>query len=97
MAALILKILLLLLLVQGLVKFIVFFFVGYDFRRRRLDKSYDPGSGIFPPVLGSLAAGEIARAAGFAHQDDVVRNTGFSEKALEGNFVYGHAVCLGDL
>src|ERR1700722_16420341 len=40
MAALILKILLLLLLTQGLVKFIVFFFVGYDFRRRRLDKSY---------------------------------------------------------
>jgi len=40
MAALILKILLLLLLTQGLIKFIVFFFVGYDVRRRRLDKSY---------------------------------------------------------
>ncbi len=40
MAALILKILLLLLLVQGLVKFVVFFFVGYAYRRRRLDKSY---------------------------------------------------------
>ena len=40
MAALVLKILLVLLLTQGLVKFIVFFFVGYDNRRKRLDKSY---------------------------------------------------------
>jgi hypothetical protein len=40
MAALILKILLLLLLIQGLLKFVVFFFVGYTYRRKRLDKSY---------------------------------------------------------
>jgi hypothetical protein len=40
MAALILKILLLLLLTQGLVKFVVFFFVGYNYRRKQLDKSY---------------------------------------------------------
>ena len=40
MAALVLKILLVLLLTQGLVKFIVFFFVGYGYRRRQLDKSY---------------------------------------------------------
>jgi len=40
MASLILKILLALLLFQALVKFIVFFFVSYNYRRKQLDKSY---------------------------------------------------------
>lgn len=40
MAALILKILMTIFVLQALVKFYVFFFVGYPGRRKRLDKSY---------------------------------------------------------
>ena len=35
----------------------------------------DPG--IFSSFLGSLAAGQVAGAACFADQDDVLRHTGF--------------------
>jgi len=40
MASLILKILMTLFVIQGLIKFYVFFFVKYEVRRKQLDKSY---------------------------------------------------------
>src|ERR1700730_9266989 len=40
MASPILRVLMTLFLVQGLIKFYVFFFVKYDIRRKQLDKSY---------------------------------------------------------
>jgi len=40
MASTILKVLMTLFVIQGLIKFYVFFFVKYDVRRKRLDKSY---------------------------------------------------------
>jgi hypothetical protein len=40
MASTILKILMTLFVVQGLIKFYVFFFIKYDVRRKQLDKSY---------------------------------------------------------
>jgi hypothetical protein len=40
MASTILKALMTLFVVQGLIKFCVFFFIKYDVRRKQLDKSY---------------------------------------------------------
>jgi hypothetical protein len=40
MASTILKVLMTLFVIQGLIKFYIFFFVKYDVRRKQLDKSY---------------------------------------------------------
>jgi hypothetical protein len=40
MASIILKVLMTLFVIQGLIKFYIFFFVKYEIRRKQLDKSY---------------------------------------------------------
>jgi hypothetical protein len=56
-----------------------------------------PHPGLFSSFFGHLAAGKITGAACIAHQDDVILDTGFPQKALEGDLIYGRVVYLGNL